>query len=871
MLTKTSSLSTTNFTSGTRLYIQGAFEVDVDVSFTGCIVKMGSNAVITTSGAVSLAIQNSFFFSCDTMWQGINLNPFGAANIGNSEFEDALTCFSINSIGLQSFNGNTFNRNRVGFQVFVPFTPYPFYGNTFTCTSGLSAPWSGTVSRCGMEIFDTGVDLSSYGQSANIFTDMHCGIFSRRSYLGLKGVRFMNMTTGVEDFGGQAAGSAIIALGGELDINPDADAFDLGTACLFENNDLSGITARGTNLRIRNSLFSRNRFGIDSRENNDAEFINVYFCEFRDLGILPLIYPIVAGIFLERSNSTSAISENQVLYSRFVTAASSPVGIIFGIRVIGSPSTNYCSITNNWFENYSSRMSRFVSIVQDQADNFAVLGNDMEYFLTPNTLDRYGVELLGGTGFGHQVKFNDVTGDDDENEAFTYRCAFHIVNSPNIDICTNTTDRGYRGFHFKGQCNPVQYAENIMGSHQLGLTIDYTAEIGVQTRKLNRWSTTTGAYGILAAQNINVDYQNSLFIVHSQDTEFLPPTDIREPDDWFYFLEGDPDPCIQLSHIINLDSFDLRVASGDNQPESAAAAWDAERRFYFKLLRFPQLGQQTEVATFFGQIDNASAGKFAQAEYALWEAVLMDDSTQEALDNIRQAVAGIADSLQLLDSLLVISPDSGLLAQRNTLMGDISGLITHEEQTREQAATDRMAALDTLAAMLNGLPRNTAYENARVNYLGWAIQKRKGILPDSTELNTLHALVLGDFEELGSTVIEAGAVLPAEDPVLAELTDPACSDEPQSKGSSGTSGTPTPLEFTIFPNPANARINIRFSEPVTGKLLIFNAFGELAGTLPVQKSAALTFETGPLSSGIYFCRLHTGGGVATSRPFAISH
>lgn len=874
--TNASSLSNTNFTTGTKLYIEGTLLVNVNVSFSGCIVRMGTDAQIVTSGTVNLVIQNSYFFSCDDMWQGIVLQPNVTTNITGTEFEDALTCFTINTVQKTSFSGNTFDRNRIGILVSAPFAPYPFSNNTFTCNSMLNAPWDGTISRSGIEVNNSIADLIAYNLGDNVFSNMQCGILAQQSFVRVGNALFTGMTHDGEDFGGQPGGSGIIALGGVLDINPLQSGYNASNDCEFNGNDKSGITTRATILRIVNALFINNRFGIDSRENPDGQSIGISWCKFLDLGLSPLSSGSVFGIYLERSNNSKVNSENDIFIhnNQFETEAISPAVGIYGIRVVGAPAaTSACIIRRNVMENFSPKIVIFISIIPNGADHFFVELNEMEFHEVNATLtDRFGIEIQGGNGFENAAYTNTIWGDGGIQTVKTFSCGFHVVGSHDFRYCQNSTDFGFRGFHFGGVCNGTDFIENIIGHHNLGLHLSKTGEIGTQTRTLNTWSTDAGAYVTEAAWNQNPAWINARFIVHSDDPKFLPVQ--HTPSDWFIKQGEDETTCNELYAEVELDSFDRKVALGNYEPDYAVQSWDAERRLYYKLLRFAGFSTTPVMSDFFDEIDNTSAGKFAKADFALWEAILMTESAQEGLDDIRLVITAKADSLVLLDSLLAIAFDSVVQSRKNLLMQTLNDLIEDEQEIRDQAFDDRSDALDAVATLISNLPQTTDYEQAHADYMGLVINKWQGLAFSSGDLTAIQTLSVGADSTIGVTALDARSLLPAGDSLWLELFDPSClgggSEERPVNDLDEKSKQYIQL-VELQPNPAREQVQIRLSRQASGRVLLYDMTGRSKKETGFVNTHKFVLETAGLTPGVYTCMVRFDDGTSGHQKLIITH
>jgi len=862
--TDASSLSSTNFTSGTKIYIQGTLNIDVNTSFEGCLVQMGTGASITVSAA--LHIGNSIFFSCQNMWAGIIVVSSSSVEVSSSQFEDALVCFNISALGTYKFTDNTFNRNRVGIQSNVPFAPSPFAGNTFSCTSALKTPWAGTFSRSGMEVNSTAI-LGVPDQTANTFTGLQCGLFAQNSAVTLYRANFAGMFTGAENFGGLLGGSGIIAIGCNLRVNEFLTPYNINTACQFENNQVAGITSRGTVQLYHNCLFRGNRFGIDSRANTNGQPLTLEHSEFLNLG-LPF-HSTVFGVYHERSNAVSDQSPDIIVRNRFVTSAIASAVITRAIHVVGTATIGKSFIENNKFENFSSVMMRFISILPNQADNFRINRNRMIFHSVATTSSRYGIELDGGSGFSHTASYNTVTSDDQVMDGHTYTCGLHVDQSPNFRMCVDSTDWGLRGFHFPTNSNWTDLRENIIGHHQYGLQLGIIGQIGSQVRTSNQWSTDGGAYGVWAAFNQNSAWQQSIFIVQSSDPEILPT--LRSPAGWFFPQEGTPNGCAEPFTDIELDSFDRIVAAGNQLASSEAEAWDSERRVYLKLLRFPDLSEEPEVDGFYAQIDSTSAGQYAKVDFELWKAILTTESNQETLDDFRLQISIKSDSITVLDSLLEISFDTAAFSKKDRLVQEIDSLMYEVIQIGEQAQEDRTAMLDSVALMAQSLPQITVYELARSDYYKMVIKKWQALDFDSTDLELIRVLSQISDSLAGVTVLDARTLLPPGDSLWTELIDPSCADEEEERhAGSRINHDEFPVLVNLHPNPANERVILQLSKPISGHILLFDTYGRLKIKRMFANSSVVSLETAGLNTGIYNCLLYFEDGTFSPHQIIIS-
>jgi len=865
-----SSLDDTYFPPGTKIYIQGTLNIDESTHFDACMVRMGTAAQIVVSAQVSLTIDYSTFFSCDEMWTGIKIYSASSVTVTNSHFEDAFSCFQVIGTSNYTFSGNTFDRNQVGIQVAVLFDPIRFEGNAFTCSSTLKAPLAGKFSTCGMTITASAY-LGSQFQAHNTFSNMQCGIYALKCLVVLYRASFSDMFEDSVVFSGLPGGSGIIAIGCDLRVNEFLFAFNETTACKFENNEHAGITTRGGKQTIRNSRFRSNLNGIDSRSNNTGMSFLVQYSEFLDLGF-PTAVSESHGIFHERSNANSTSGPSSISNNRFVTSNSDYSIFTYAIRVKGTaPSTNLFVINNNNFENFSPRNLRFISVMPNQSDNFIIDYNRMVFHESITTASRYGVELLTGTGVGHKAGNNSVIGDNGVMDGHTFTCGFHVDKSPNFNMCVDSTDWGLRGFHFPTNSNRIEFRENIIGHHDLGIQIGKNGEIGPQIRTLNRWSTDAGAYGVWAAEHQNATtYLQSAFVVHSDDPKFLPTP--RSPtDDWFVLQIDDPNGCAELFTGIQLDSFDRKVAAGDQSAYSAAETWDAERRVYLKLLRFPDLSEDPAISNFFEQIDSTSSGQYAKVNFALWQALLMPEAIQEDLDDLQQQIFTHTDSIAVLDSLLEISFNSTIFSSKGQRIHEMDSLWAAVDLTVEQVTDDRSAVLDSILLMVQNLPQTTAYEQARADYLKLTIFKGQGLDFDLTELELIRTLAQGSDSLIGVTRLEARILLTPHDTLWGELIDPSCAEEAERRNDFVQNANGEVFSISIQPNPADNLVVLQFAKSLSGQAILFDAYGRLALERRFRNNMTLSFETTQLTAGIYVCHVRLGNGAVRQYKLVISH
>lgn len=873
-VTLASTLPSSTFTND-NLYIQGTLVLDVNTTFTNCTVKMGPGAWIYTQGTVALVIDASRFFACNKMWRGISIFGKGSANVQSSAFEDAQYCFSFSAIPtVATFIRNTFNRNYVGIRVTgIPILTQNIFGNVFNCTLNLNAPYPGqspspgAVSLCGIELTNASliVGNATLPQGPNFFLRMRGGIFSDHAQLTVWNGFFLSMrsiNTGGNEFQGLPSGSGIIARNGAVSVNggpPEPVGY-----CTFSSNEQDGIYAEDADLSVWHSLFSENIAGIRSLGNNAAEVIDIEECDFNSLGRSAQFSLQVWGVFLDQSNS---LLFNRLDNNQFTTS-SNPVAqvTVYGMQINGDPAGQGCSVSGNSFENFAGTPVEFIRIQANAADNFIVEENDIRFHQVSGLDNRWGIAMFTGSGVNHRIWNNEIYGDAG-NFTNNYTCGFHINRVPNIEMCINATDIGRRGFHFIENSNPMEFGSNIIGSHFNGLEIasgGTSGEIGDQIRTANEWSVATGAYGNLAAWNNSLTWTNSEFVAHDPNPIFIPSIALREPDLLFTIQAGDPEGCAQKAEVQKLSTFDEQVADGTYQTFSEMETWEAQRRVYYKLLRFPELAE--EVADFYAQIDEQSAGRFARVDFEFRQAMEPSGVVQTALVENLVALAETEAALLALSAELEAAPTEALWDHQEALAAEWTALMQTREALRAEIIAGRHEALEALAPLLAGLPQTTSYEQARVQYLQWAIQKAKDESFSEAEIADIHALIESDAAQTGYAAAEVALLLPLGDPLANGL--PFDCGAGTGERDAHLHGEDLIGKNFLFPNPTANSVQLDASAlKQKGVLSISNLLGRQVMAVPVENNPRL--DVSKLENGVYWCVLETLKGVAFRQKLVI--
>lgn len=184
----TSSLPTNSLTN-MKIHLSVDLYVNTNFTFTRCTFKIDPNVKIVFTDYVDVKVNQSLFFACTGLWEGIELKSFAKNTMTGSEIEDARK--AINSTSENSYmvlTSTKFNRNKIGINLEYYSLPNPgnsmlsiassvprlavLNGNHFTATSPLNdgSQWG----DFGMKLIN--VPLIVRPLNLNYFSDLLIGI-----------------------------------------------------------------------------------------------------------------------------------------------------------------------------------------------------------------------------------------------------------------------------------------------------------------------------------------------------------------------------------------------------------------------------------------------------------------------------------------------------------------------------------------------------------------------------------------------------------------------------------------------------------------------------------------------------------------------
>jgi hypothetical protein len=476
---KSSLLGSTSLSG--NVCVIGNFEVDVPLTFLNAVVKINPGVTIAIkpspngydSGS-SLSIDNSKLFACSGLWKGITVGQLSTVSTSNNtSIEDAEVAILATGLSSLTIQQTTFNRNRVGVELFTalpnPFVPGPlvwaFTGNNFTC----DAPLNGTINEIthiGVKIKDS--YLYATQSITNRFFNLNYGIVSE----GVTSVLELNNATmeGIRNDG-------IFMEHGALNL----------INCTFTNCIRNGVrigTAHRVDLRqcrfnfttsfVASDLLPRNGVSINAFAAGSYTRINV--------GVnanMLTVDNLIRGVYLKGGN-VGAGSQITILDGRFFLRTKNSS---YGITLDGFfPSSSQTNIYNNDFELTSSISTAYGINSMGTKNDFHIYGNRFSPNLSGGVFR--AIELIGSDGINNEVSDNRFFPSPNLSDAGF----LSVANFDNLKICSNilSSTGTTSGFYFFDTNAGTDFTGNkiyAMGNNLILLN----SLIGPQSHKGNEW------------------------------------------------------------------------------------------------------------------------------------------------------------------------------------------------------------------------------------------------------------------------------------------------------------------------------------------------------------------------------------------------
>jgi len=878
--------------------VVGNFEVDVPFTFQNALVKInpGVTIAITPSpngydSGSSLGIDNSKLFACSGLWKGITLGQLSSiGSWNNSVIEDAETAIFASAFCALSIQQTTFNRNRVGIELFTPvpniWVPGPvmwvFTGNQFTCT----APLNGTTN----EITSIGVKLRDSGlyplttNNNNTFRGIINGIVA------------------------ESSNSNAFAV-----CNVFADNYD------FISIRNKGIDFEGRSLDVRNSTFEGILgHGIHHHESS------LLFLENNEFFIRE--FPTTSWRFMVEIESPRIGNDLNISGNYFYTEGQLASIHTFGVKFTsnsfgaGDPSITFnARIFDNDFDLFNAsfeipgEMSHGIAIWGNLASDSDIdiennRFNDNIFILSHNrSIDawygsKHGVHVIGNhfTGGGTHIDFRgstnggaNVISDNTMDPSSDFGLGMFIHDFPQTTICSNTNNGASNvGYLLRGQNQGTVFSGNHTygcWQHTFWITGDQPV-IGQQIHNGNEWGP-----AIVANNGFNFFVRPFLqhndpdpnivdmsrFIIHTPQSiwngsqytffsPFHPATQEIVPDFNDEFFDQDPGtPTVScLAQLQSPDEVDLLIANGGfaGRISNVGSVFDAKRYLYRKLQENPAyLSSHSSFGAFISAEQNTSVGKFYLLEKAIDDAHKLSGKDKTALGNAKAQ----------RDALVEAMGQQGMSqAQLLAKITELSGVDEDAQEVLAQQEAAKSGLLNNAMTIWQSITPQNVFEQYRKDVLGiyLASQTQQGGLLTEGQVENLQDIAKLCSEAGGSAVYLAQGFLPecarAEIMAIIEQCHEMPEADPRENPNARHILISEDAQVQVSPNPAKDWVNIVSVRQMEGRAEVYALTGQLVA------SSTIAFGDNPirfdLNSGVYVLRIVYGNGDNSSHKLVIN-
>jgi nitrous oxidase accessory protein NosD len=862
--TTLSSSLPTQLVVGKKIRIDGEFIVNTnDFQMLGCTLKMGSGSIIRVQANKNLKIQGSKLFSCEMMWQGINIETSGGIEFTYNQIEDAQFAVRSGSSCSIEVNGNNFNRNWIGLDLGLTGLSsnnclFQFSNNWFRCSSALRPPYPnqdpspGPVSMAGIVMVGgTFIDISTSN-----FDTQRYGIITLGTFGSINSCRFTHMVNSPSPTG-LSPGIGIWAVWNS-DLNIVGEGNTPNSPLAFSDCQNACVTANGSNISVsscRANLIGERAIHTTNMKNNRA-------LVFNNRMESPTTNNTGYVFEMDRSANLSDEVHNNIM--EFINT-------VGGIRYSGFSgagantsivSQNILNLTANWSIGMDMHNVSRVHVT----DNIISMNNG-----------ELGLHLFNANGENENEMSVRIVGN--TIIAPLTKVDFHLEDSGHTRFCDNHFIQGVDGLRVTGVCAGTGlYANEFNTQTTAGLHYLSNATTGAQSHRGNYWVGTSPSQS--SAKHDGNNFTDSPYFVNSSlSTPVSGGTYLPSNNHVGWFIDQNSSlnacpPFAFTSNPIGIDDFDINIANGEyeTQVQSELDVWMAKRMLYQKLAENPSLRTSTSLMASFWQIhEQASIGKFYAVEKAIREIVAPSKTLADSLLLTTQAANQTRANLLIVLEGLKTNPSSqSLLSQKYNLFTQLS-LLQNKSAAWKQQINSLGAAKIPTAQTLNASISTTKVFELNEQFVNSVLLEHLAS-GDSTISATRQATVRPIATQCpqvgGPAVGRAQVLLPACEQFNLHQLNGVCS-EPRSVSRVTTLG----LSCSVSPNPAHGAIEFSLSQSKSAEIYLLKVF-DLSGKEVCRASfyeSSYLLDTHSLPPGIYFYHIKPSEGQTFTGKFVISH
>lgn len=712
--------------SNKLVHIQGDFVIDADFTFEHSTVILENGASIFVENGKTLTSNNSYFYTCSGMWQGISLDATAHFISNESMIENATTAIACNETSEISIISSVFNKNTKGISITgtgnntaAPFNGY-IRGSVFTSRelehAGISTlaanlrsedetininsyEKAGARGQTAIYVFNYGASSStptydviigdkdfSYLEGGNLFDNQDWGIRAIKSNVKIINNSFQEMSG--TDKAGYSTGIGVWA--SSKANSTDKFSLKIGGTNSNENNKFQncgiGVLASDyTHVSVLYNSISKTaglasgpsqnyygRFGVKLTNHTESKY------DCNNNTISNMYYGI------EWSQSTSKLAVCNFKFNNISTSVSSEncfaALYLHGPTVYDNPNSTVFiernTITNTWngVLVYNFLVTGLITISQN--DDILIRNSDFPQYGV-KVLNTRNVEITDNLKIRSYGKNNlNVTG-------------VYLINAERAKInCNSIYDLG-TGVGFSHSC--ISYSgegvlhRNLFSEYAKAVNIEAISTIDDQGSLAhaadNEWDNPAGT--AIDIRNNNSSFYPQFF-VRSHSLPYEPqPAAIAPSSSVTFVLAGTTNTSCNMnnsspyfSYILTSDeraAIEKERREGVNFPVlETQTKWMYAENSFQKLMCDSTITQSDSVLyNYRDSIHNTNIGKL----YDIYVSILTEDWTQADTDNSSISFQNhIEENLKIFNSYFIAYRSDSTLGEDSVWL---AGMITN--------------------------------------------------------------------------------------------------------------------------------------------------------------------------------------------------
>ncbi len=844
-------LTNNTVTTGQQFSINGTFTIDKNYDFINCDFVMGNGAKIEINEGIVAKFSSCKFFSCNQMWQGIEVLSSTKGLVGGEiimtnclRVEDAHNAIRLYDKSKATITNNNFQNNYISiFSENCNLEAFSVYDNKHNGgklkdlykgqiiipnqKNTYAAYWLDNVKQ-GISALNIGNTTPSKIGATENMQNMTNGILSHNTSISVQNFSISNMISvnNTEGYGifcdsDNPQGHLLIVNG----FNNDKTLYTF-------NNCRVAIYNLNVRSTISNNRIKDVQIGILNDFSIGGTVKNNYIIGQSGIGI---------------GNSLSyGVQENEIVTSNTFG---------HGVFLYQSGSTRHGGITVE--KNKIKTIQSVSGIYVTQCQNVLINNNrDIEILKNnPNFTDGIHIDNSDFCNITH----NNIVGVDIPNTKAGANAIF-MQNSNDNTFCCNTLDKTFTGVEVR-DINNVEntFYTTSFGDHNTGLWLSGLQPImGQQDHTGNLWNgkTTVGARndnGVF--QSIN---SNPFNVDNSSNPNLLPKV-IETPNipnaNWFKNIPGfniecntKPEQGCYQQKPSGLNHVDRLLLEADAEKLNDYTKWQLTYHLYAKLSDNPSLiGNDDDLANFYEQAKSTPIATLVGIAEGIDYVKGYKTSTQATNEkNIKEKEAEL---IALQDKINSSEPDKNLTTEYNEVLKSIVVLSNSSDFSANN--TEKIAMLQELLKRNASINTDALFEqnHKAINtvIINQLLSKDKKLtVPDVKILENIAY----QCDRLGGDAVQTarGMLTWLNNQKYTFKREIGCENAVVSKIKKHTT------DVKIYPNPSDGNLIFDNGVAANTTLCIYDMSGKIVLSQNVNDKLT-PINVSYLNNGLYYCRV----------------